>query len=130
VESDHEAMANSPEELLFIVCIAWFAAHELDATGCHEWRIFQTFIPYYDRLSDAGAYRLFAGLHIPLFVWIIWGAQFRSFQIGFDLFLIVHIGLHWFFRNHPQYEFSTLFSRILISGVAPLSLLHLGLIVR
>ena len=115
-------------DLLFTINIAFIATHELDAIYRHEWRIFQTFIPFYDRLSDEAAYQLFTVLHIPLFMFILWGTQFRDFQIGFDFFALIHISLHWLFRKHPHYEFNNHFSWFLIAGVAPFSILHLLMI--
>ncbi len=122
-------MATSPTDSLFFINIAWIMTHELDAIQRHEWRIFQTFVPFYNRLSDENAYRLFTLLHLPLVVWVVWGAQFQPFQIAFDLFLLIHIGLHALFRKHPYYEFNNPFSWLLIAGVAPFALLHLALIV-
>ena len=107
---------NTGTDMLFFLNIAWIATHELDAIYRREWRIFQTFVPFYDRLDDDMAYRLFAALHIPLLAWILWAAQFEGFQIGFDLFLLIHIGLHWLLRNHPQNEFNNRFSQFLIVG--------------
>ena len=122
-------LTHTSADMLFFINIAWLVAHELDAINRHEWRIFQTFVPLYDRLNDVNAYRLFVILHIPLLAWIIRAAQFRGFQVGFDLFLLIHIGLHWLFRNHPQNEFNNHFSQFLIIGVAPFALLHLGLVI-
>jgi hypothetical protein len=110
--------------LLFLVNIAWIFAHELDAIQQHEWRFF----PFLRPFSDVTAYRIFVALHIPLLAWIIWASPYRDFQIGFDLFLIVHAGLHWALRNHPLIEFRNAFSRLLIFGVVPLAVLHLALI--
>jgi hypothetical protein len=122
--------AHTPATIVFFINIAWMMVHELDAIDRHEWRIFQTFVPLYDRLDDVNAYRFFAVLHVPLLAWILWAAQFRGVQVGFDLFLLIHIGLHRLFRHHPQNALNNWFSQFLIIGVAPFALLHLGLIVR
>jgi hypothetical protein len=116
-------------EIVFAVNVAWLATHELDAIQRHEWRIFQTFTPFMDRLSDARMYQLFTAAHIPVFAALIWAGQYEAFQIGFDVFLVGHIGLHWLFRDHPHNEFNNWFSQFLIIGVAPLAVLHLGLII-
>ncbi len=106
---------------LFLITVAWFFAHELDAVLQHEWRIFFFLKP----LGDVMAYRLFTAFHIPLFVLILSQIQVRQFQVLFDVFLIVHAGLHIYFRNHPQYEFNNGFSNIWIFGSVPLAALHL-----
>ena len=56
-------------------------------------------------------------------------APFVAFQIGFDIFLLIHLGLHRLFRHHPHNAFGNRFSQALILGAAPLALLHLALIV-
>jgi hypothetical protein len=112
------------ENLLFFIGIAWLATHELDAILHHEWRIFFFLKPF----NDVTAYRIFTVLHIPLFAIIIWFAPIRTFQIGFDLFLIVHVGLHWICRHHPKYEFNDWFSNMLIIGAGVVGAIHLGLL--
>lgn len=114
--------------VLFFVNIAWFATHELDAIYRHEWRTFQSMTPWLGRLSDLDAYRLFTLLHIPLTLAIIWAAQYPLFQIGFDLFLIVHVGLHWLYRHHEHNEFEGWFSWALIVGAGLFGALHLVLL--
>ncbi|MCU0482264.1 MAG: hypothetical protein MUE54_13810 [Anaerolineae bacterium] len=109
---------------LFYINIAWLIAHEMDAILCYEWRIFFFLKPF----DDVTAYRIFTGLHIPLLALIIWFAPNKTFQIGFDLFLIIHVGLHWIFRNNPNYKFNTWFSNLLIVGAGVLGAIHLILI--
>jgi hypothetical protein len=111
--------------LLFIINVTILVmGHELDAIHQQEWRFFFAAIP----LSDQTAYRLFTALHIPIFVFILWNLQSFRFQIGFDLFLIIHAGLHWFLRHHPKVNFNNWFSRLWIFGGAFLGFLHLGLL--
>jgi hypothetical protein len=108
-------------DLLFLLVVAWIFAHELDAVQKHEWRI----LPILSSLNDLLAYRLFVLLHIPLLVWIVWSAPNPMFQVMFDLFVIVHGGLHWLLRKHPKYEFHDPLSYLLIFGAVPLAALHL-----
>lgn len=114
------------DTLMFFMTIAMLVTHELDAIYRHEWRIF--FGRFY--LSDENAYRLFTALHIPLFAWIVWqaGQDNLPFQIGLDLFAIIHVGLHYIFRNHPAYEFNNWFSNAIIWGAGLCGLLHLILL--
>ena len=112
---------------LFFLNVALLTTHELDAIYRHEWRIF------FGRtsLSDENAYYLFTLLHIPLFASIFWqaGQGDMWFEIAFDTFLIVHVGLHYLFRNHPAYEFNNWFSNAIIWAAGLFGLLHLMLAV-
>ncbi len=108
-------------DLLFFINFAWLATHELDAIKHHEWRIFFYSLP----LADVTAYRIFTLVHVPLFALIIWAGQSVAFQAVFSIFLIIHVGLHYYFRKHPAYEFNNWFSNLLIIGGAPLGGLHL-----
>ena len=110
--------------LLFILNVTFITIHELDAIYQHEWRVFFGFTT----LSDEAAYRLFTALHVPLLMFILWNLQIRPFQIGLDIFLIIHAGLHWFLRNHPLVTFNNWFSRIWIFGGALLGAIHLLLL--
>lgn len=108
-------------DLLFLTCIAWIFAHELDAIQQHEWRV----LPLTSWMNDRLGYPTFVLLHIPLVVAIILAIPSRNFQIGMDVFLIIHAGLHIVFRKHPSYTFNNWLSWLLIFGVVPLAMLHL-----
>jgi hypothetical protein len=114
--------------LLFFLNIALIFAHELDAIQQKEWRFFQNLFGLAERVSDETFYRWFTGLHVPLLVVILWAAPSRGFQIGFDLFLIVHLGLHIGLRRHPLILFDNGFSWALIVGAAIGGTLHLVLL--
>lgn len=109
--------------LLFIINVAWIMTHELDAVQQHEWRV----LPLTSWMSEEWGYRVFIMLHIPLFVLLMVGIESRDFQFGFDIFLLIHVGLHWLFRHHPAYTFDNALSQFLIVGVAPLAVGHLFL---
>ena len=112
-------------ELLFVINLSFLVmAHELDAIHQQEWRFFFASVP----LDDKAAYRLFTALHVPLFVFIVWNLQSFWFQLGFDIFLIIHAGLHWILRNHPKINFNNWFSRLWIFGGALLGAIHIALL--
>ncbi|MFP4322456.1 MAG: DUF6713 family protein [Anaerolineales bacterium] len=111
-------------DILFLLNVAWIMAHELDAIRHHEWRVLPITAPF----AEPVGYRVFVLAHIPLLMGIMAAGQDTTFQVAFNLFLIIHVGLHWLFRNHPQYEFSDRFSRLLIVGGGPLGALHLALL--
>ena len=66
--------------------------------------------------------------YYPLFVMLMVFSTDHQFQIILDIFLIIHVGLHWFFRNHPENTFDNRLSQGLIIGGAPLGILHMSLI--
>lgn len=109
---------------LFLVNVVWLIIHELDAIDQQEWRFF-----FGSFMSDQAAYRLFTALHVPLLVFILANAANREFQIVFNLFLIVHAGLHFALRQHPLILFRSTFSRGWIYGGALLGGLHLALVI-
>lgn len=113
-------------QLIFWLGVALICTHELDAIQHHEWRLFAFLRPFGDEI----AYRIFTLAHVPLFLWFFWMAPHpaRWFEIGIDLFLIIHVGLHFFFRRHPLYEFKGWLSHGLIAGAGLAGLVHLLLI--
>jgi hypothetical protein len=65
---------------------------------------------------------------VPLFALILWQIPSRTFQVGFDVFVIVHAALHLALRNHAHLDFNNAFSAVWIYGAVPLAVLHLILI--
>ena len=109
-------------DLLFLTGFSFLViGHELDAIKNHEWRFFFAKVP----ISDRAAYQIFAALHVPLAIWLIWVWQNQTFQFWFNLFLIAHAGVHWLLRNHPKIKFNDWFSQLWIYGGALIGLTHL-----
>ena len=111
---------------VFLLGVALIFTHELDAIRHHEWRMFAFLRP----LEDVNAYYVFTLAHIPLFLLFLWNVANPSltFAIAADLFLIIHVGLHILFRNHPLYEFRGWVSNGLIGGAGLTGTLHLILL--
>ena len=111
---------------IFYLALALIFTHELDAIKHHEWRIFAFLRP----LGDVRAYQVFTLLHIPLFILFLWIVQNPNLLIMIlvDIFLIVHVGLHFLFRNHPHYEFQGWLSNGLIVGAGLAGASHLILL--
>jgi hypothetical protein len=110
--------------VLFSSVVAFLLVHELDAIRQREWRFFFTPLT----VDDETAYRLFAGLHAPLFVLLLVYAESPVFQLGVDSFAIVHGLLHLGLRNHPLIEFDSWFSRFWIVGGSLLGGFHIVLV--
>ncbi len=117
-------------DFLFYLAFATLVAHELDAVLKHEWR----FLFVLRALPEATARRTFVLLHVPLVALLLWLVSHFSqtvqivSQVGLDIFMIVHAGLHWRLEPGVAAAFKTTFSRSLIYGTALLALLHLGLL--
>ncbi|MEM7115266.1 MAG: DUF6713 family protein [Chloroflexota bacterium] len=113
-------------EIIFALGIALLFTHELDAIRHHEWRIFAFLRPF----GDEGAYQLFVLLHIPLFLLFLWPllAPARGLEIVIDAFLIIHVGLHYLFRTHPDYTFQGWLSHGVIVLAGFVGAWHLWLI--
>lgn len=118
-------------DLIFYFGVSLLLIHELDAVKKHEWRIF----PGLSNLKDDLSYHLFVALHIPLFIVLLWFIGHRSenvrywFQIAIDGFLVIHFGLHLFFKSHNKYEFNQLFSKIIINLMALTGFIHILLLI-
>ncbi len=111
-------------QLLFYINLAWIMTHELDAIQHHEWRI----LPLTSWMTEEWGYRIFVIAHIPLFAVLMATSHVHGVQIAVDVFLLIHLGLHWLFRNHPNNTFNNPLSCILIIGVSPIVFGHLILI--
>ena len=111
---------------VYLIGVALLFVHELDAIKHHEWRLFAFLNP----LGDENAYRVFTFLHLPLFLIFLWMTAYPrlNFEIAVDIFLVVHVGLHFLFRNHPKYEFKGWFSHGIIAGAGIMGALHLLLL--
>jgi hypothetical protein len=113
-------------ELVFFCVIALFVAHELDAVRLREWQLLFVLRHQPDRL----AYLSFVLLHLPIMVIFLWltghpSVQVRHwFQFGLDLFVVVHLGLHWHLRDRVQAGFQDRFSRNLILGLGLTGAIH------
>jgi hypothetical protein len=112
-------------EFLFSAVVSFLFVHELDAIRRREWRFF--FAPL--SVRDGVGYQIFVALHAPLLVATLLYMEFPAFQLGVDLFAIVHGLLHVGLRNHPLIEFESWFSRFWIFGGSLLGGLHLALVV-
>ncbi len=111
-------------EFLFQTMLAFLFTHELDAVKRHEWRI----LPLTSSLPELRGERVFIWFHVPVFFVILWFAASNpnsAFGQILSGFAIVHIGLHWLFRNHPRNEFNTWGSWALIPGAGFFGALHL-----
>ncbi|MDX1957730.1 MAG: DUF6713 family protein [Leptospiraceae bacterium] len=105
------------ENLFFSIAVSFLFIHELDAIKAKEWKLF---IILKD-LSEEKAYSIWLALHFPLFLLpILLCSKFFStnsqyiLQIGFDLFLMIHLFLHILFRNYQDYKFSRIQSHVYI----------------
>ncbi|WP_299523710.1 DUF6713 family protein [Winogradskyella sp.] len=112
-------------QIFFYLGLSLMAMHEMDAIRCKEWRIF----PGLSMLDDKVGHILFLFAHIPLFYFIFWkltnNKNIESFIYGFDIFMIVHLGLHILFLKHKNNEFKDWISWSIIVGAGLCGLIDL-----
>ena len=111
--------------IFFYLGLSLLTMHEMDAIRCREWRIF----PGLSMLSDKLGHLIFVFAHIPLFFFILWtltnSQDLSVFMKGFNVFMIVHWGLHILFLQHKNNEFKDWISWIIIIGAGVCGLLGL-----
>lgn len=97
----------------------------MDAIRCKEWRI----LPGLSLLSDNVGQIIFLFLHLPLFGFVLWkithSQDVEAFIYGFNIFMIVHLGLHILFLKHKNNEFKDWISWSIIIGVGLCALIDL-----
>ncbi len=113
-------------EIAFILLLALFLGHELDAIRRHEWRLF----PVISRMDDEIGYLSFLIAHIPVFILVFWlgffvPAAIVPVRVALAAFSVIHIWLHWLFRDHPRNEFDNLVSQLLIWTTGAAGMLYL-----
>ena len=104
------------EYLLFYIGLSFLTVHELDAMRCREWRIFSGL----SLLSKKLGQTIFVFAHIPLFFFVFYQLAVQpidNFVKAFDIFMIVHIGLHLLLLKHKNNEFKDWISWTIIIGV-------------
>ena len=105
--------------VFFFIAFSFLLTHEMDAVRRHEWKVFPLLSQIRD---DEQGYMLFTALHIPLYVFLLWGvstngtAMNQSFVRGLDIFCGIHVPLHLLFIKHPSYQFNNWYSWTLIFG--------------
>lgn len=103
----------------FFVGLSLLLTHEMDAVRLAEWRLFL----FLSKMREEQAYTVFTALHIPLYVLLFWGLTQNSdgginqnLVIGIDAFCVIHVFLHMLFIRHKEYQFHSVFSKLLIIG--------------
>ena len=105
----------------FFLMLSLFMTHEIDAVKQREWRM----LPVLNRLDDEAGFWWFTALHVPMFLLFFWYFNAVGFRIGLSAFAVIHAGLHWILRKHPNYEFNNLLSDTLVRGAAIAGALYL-----
>lgn len=100
-------------ESLYRLSAACLFTHELDSTLIQSWHPLSL-------SSNASVYfdqQIFMWAHVPIVVGLLLLAETGSraaLRYGLCVFAVVHVGLHWFYRDQPVYEFSSFASWVLI----------------
>ncbi|WP_047303717.1 DUF6713 family protein [Pseudomonas fluorescens] len=115
------------KETLWMLCLALFAGHELDAVAQSEWRLLYGLRHLDPTLGQA----LFIALHMPLVAALIGltghsrRAVRRNSRRLLAGFAVVHARLHFNLREHPLHLFDSPLSQALIFACAGTGLLYL-----
>ena len=116
---------NMTQHFLFFIGLSFLTAHELDAMRCSEWRIF----PGLSLLSDKLGELIFILAHVPLFLFVFYkltnSTNLDNFIKGFDIFMIIHVGLHLLLLKHKNNEFKDWVSWTMIIGAGLFGLMDL-----
>lgn len=117
-------------DFIFWLAMAFFAGHELDAVAQHEWRL----LPLLNLLNDEDGQIAFVLLHIPFFAGLFWAAgheagpiRLRS-RLAFDIYLVVHAGVHFALSGHALYTFEAPVETITVYGGAATATAHMLLV--
>ena len=115
--------------VIFYLGIGFLFTHELDAVRNSEWRV----MPLLGALPDDTGMTIFIAAHVPLFALVI-GALASSnrrvqtnSRLALCVILVLHGLLHAVFMQHPDYEFYSVLSNVLIFGGAVLGIMSLAL---
>lgn len=109
---------KNTQDFVFNLTFGLLATHELDAVRCLEWQV----LPITRLLPDNIGMTVFVLAHVPLFGWlssVCWSGDYNTRLIARRIlagFCCVHVGLHWLFRNDPNYFFVGWLSNGLIGG--------------
>ncbi|MBK8200560.1 MAG: hypothetical protein IPK75_19645 [Acidobacteria bacterium] len=98
---------------LYRLTAACLFTHELDSPLRQGWNPLALNTSSYTSFDQ----QIFMWAHVPIVLGMIFLAETGSraaIRYGLCVFAVVHVGLHWFYRNTPVYDFSSLSSWVLI----------------
>ena len=115
--------------VLFALELSLLFTHEMDAIHRQEWKMFI----FFKNMTDEKSCNIFMLLHIPLYAAILSLLFSAYLNIGcyiVDIFLLVHMLIHWGFRKHPENRFNGIISKGIINLAGLLGVIHLVIIIR
>ena len=99
---------------LYRLTAACLVTHELESTLRQSGNPFSASLNSFTSLDQ----QIFMWAHVPIVLGMILLAETgnrATIRYGLCVFAVVHVGLHWFYRNQPVYDFSSLASWALIA---------------
>ncbi len=100
-------------ESLYRMSAACLLTHELDSTLRQSWNQLALSTSSYSSFDQ----QIFMWAHVPVVIGMLLLGETghrAAIRYGLCVFAVVHVGLHWFYRNQPVYDFSSLASWVLI----------------
>lgn len=103
---------------LYRLTAACLVTHELDSTLLTQGNPFAINTNLFASLDQ----QIFMWAHVPIVLGMVLLAEAghrSTIRYGLCVFAVVHVGLHWFYRNQPVYDFGSLASwtLILLAGI-------------
>jgi len=98
---------------LYRLSAACLFTHELDSTLRQSWNP----LSLSWRSSTSLDQQIFMWAHAPIVLGLLLLAETgnkAALRYGMCVFAVVHVGLHWFYRTQPVYNFSSMTSWVLI----------------
>ncbi len=114
-----------------IITVSLFFPHEMDAIRTKEWKMFI----FFKNMREETAYRIFAGVHFPLyFIMMFFIIQENDkirlcFFIVLDILLILHTFVHFIFRNNKNNGFLSRYSKVIIYLTGTVAIINLLLLI-
>ena len=105
-------------KILFLIILAIFMLHEMDAIRTKEWRIFV----FLKDLKEETAYIIFSIVHLPLyFIFFLlltnWDIDIKNlFTLIINMLLILHAIVHYSFKNHRITSYNVCYTKLLRNG--------------
>ncbi|MBY9067366.1 hypothetical protein K1X12_10675 [Hyphomonas sp. WL0036] len=94
---------------LYRLTAACLIVHELEVVFLPEWTAF------HDASNPVQQIIMLA--HVPVIFGMLIAAELTrriSIRVGICMFAVLHVGLHWVYRNHPFHDLSSATSWVLI----------------
>ncbi|MEL7285999.1 MAG: DUF6713 family protein [Pseudomonadota bacterium] len=121
---------KAARDFSLLIAIALLMVHEMDAVTHAEWRL----LPVLSGFEDAMGREAFILLHIPLYVFLLWGLFLSQWKQRAALIvtglIALHAIVHFLLSGHQLYTFAAPIETITVYGAGLFSLIYWVLFLR